>query len=125
MNAARLVPWVVHEAVEYGVAVLLLLAPWLFGFQDSAATWASVALGVVVLVVALISRGRLGATKVLSWSAHATLDYVLAAVLVLSPFVLGFADDTSAVTFFVLLGVAHAALSLLTAFPHRSPVEKA
>ena len=123
MNAARLIPWVVHEAVEYGAVVLLLLAPWLFDFESTAARWASVAIGVAVLVIALLSRGRLGATKVLSSSAHATLDYVVAAVLVLSPFVLGFADDTSAVTFFVLLGVAHLALTLLTRFPTRDPAD--
>ena len=119
MNAARLIPWVVHEVVEYVAVVLLLLAPFLFDFESDTARWTSVAVGVALLVVALLSRGRLGATKVLSSSAHATLDYVVAAVLVLSPFVLGFADDTAAVTFFVLLGVAHTALTLLTRFPTR------
>lgn len=122
MNAVRLIPWIVHEAVEYAAGVLLLLAPLLFGFDSDRAQWTSIALGVVVLVVALISRGRLGATKVLSSSAHATLDYVTAAVLVLSPFVLGFVEDTTAVTFFVLLGVAHTALTLLTRFPTRQDV---
>lgn len=119
MSAARLIPWLVHEAVEYAAAVLLLLAPFVFGFDSERAQWTSIALGVAVLVVALISRGRLGVTKVLSSSAHATLDYVTAAVLVLSPFVLGFVEDTTAVTFFVLLGVAHTALTLLTRFPTR------
>jgi hypothetical protein len=58
-------------------------------------------------------------TQSLPTSAHATLDYVLAVLLVLAPFVLGFADDRVAVTFFVLLGLAHAGLSLLTRFPLR------
>ena len=120
MSLVRLVPWIVHSAVEYVAAVLLVLAPFLFGFDTDTAKWASIALGVVVLLVAVISRSPLGVTKTLPVSAHATLDYVLAVVLVLLPFVLGFADDTPAVTFFVLLGVAHAALSLLTRFPQRS-----
>ena len=117
MNAARLVPWVVHEAVEYAAAVLLVSAPFLFDFTSETAKWTSIALGVVVLVVALLSRGKLGVNDVLSSSAHMTLDFVLAAALVLSPFVLGFADDTRAVTFFVLLGVAHTAITVLTRFP--------
>ena len=120
MSLVRLVPWVVHSAVEYAAAVLLLLAPFLFDFDTDAARYASLALGVVVLLVAVISRSPLGVTKSLPVPAHATLDYVLAVVLVLLPFVLGFADDTRAVTFFVLLGVAHAALSMLTRFPQRS-----
>lgn len=125
MSLARLIPWVVHSAAEYAAALLLVLAPFLFGFDSQTAKWTSIALGVVVLLVAVLSRGLLSVTQSLPSSAHATLDYVLAVVLVLAPFILGFADDTAAVTFFVLLGVAHAALSLLTSFPVRSgePVE--
>ncbi|MGI8536249.1 MAG: SPW repeat domain-containing protein [Mycobacteriales bacterium] len=119
MSLVRLVPWIVHSAVEYAAAVLFLLAPFLFGFDSETAKWTSIALGVLVLLVAVISRGKLGLTQSLPTSAHATLDYVLAVLLVLAPFVLGFADDKAAVTFFVLLGVAHAGLSLLTSFPLR------
>ncbi len=117
MSLIRLVPWIVHSAVEYAAAVLFLIAPFLFGFDSETAKWTSIALGVVVLLVAVISRGRLGITQSLPTSVHATLDYVLAVLLVLAPFVLGFAEDKAAVTFFVLLGVAHATLSLLTRFP--------
>lgn len=120
MSLARLVPWVVHTAIEYVAALLLIAAPFLFGFERDTATWTSIALGVVVLLVAVLTRGPLGVTKSLAASAHATLDYVLAVVLVLVPFVLGFAGDTAAVTFFVLLGVAHAGLSLLTRFPEKA-----
>lgn len=120
MSLARLVPWVVHSAIEYAAALLLIAAPFLSGFERDTATWTSIALGVVVLLVAVITRGPLGVTKSLAVSAHATLDYVLAVVLVLVPFVLGFAGDKAAVTFFVLLGVAHAALSLLTRFPEKA-----
>lgn len=119
MSLVRLVPWIVHSAVEYAAAVLFLLAPFLFGFDSETAKWTSIALGVLVLLVAVISRGKLGVTQSLPTSAHATLDYVLAVLLVLAPFVLGFADDRAAVTFFVLLGLAHAGLSLLTRFPLR------
>lgn len=120
MSLLRLVPWIMHSAVEYAAAALLLLAPFLFGFDDQTAKWTSILLGVVVLLVAVISRSPLGVTKTLPVSAHATLDYVLAVVLVLTPFVLGFADDSTAVWFFVLLGVAHAGLSLMTRFPQRA-----
>ncbi len=117
MSLIRLVPWIVHTAVEYAAGLLFLLAPFLFGFDSETAKWTSIALGVIVLFVAVVSRGRLSVTQSLPTSAHATLDYVLAVVLVLAPFILGFADDTAAVTFFVLLGVGHASLSLLTSFP--------
>ena len=120
MSLVRLVPWIVHSAIEYFAAVLLIAAPFLFDFERDTAKWTSIALGVVVLLVAVITRGPLGITKTLAVPAHATLDYVLAVVLVLSPFVLGFAGDKAAVTLFVLLGVAHAAISLLTRFPEKA-----
>lgn len=125
MNVARLVPWVVHEAIEYVAVVLFIAAPFLFDFESDTARYTSIAVGVVILLVAVISRGKLAVTQSLSSSAHVTLDYVLAVVLVLTPFVLGFADDTAAVTFFVLLGVAHGTLTLLTRFPRSAEASKA
>ncbi len=120
MSLVRLVPWVVHAAVEYVAGVLFLLAPFVLGFESDTATYTSLALGVVVLLVAVISRSPLSVTDSLATSAHATLDYVLAVALVLAPFLLGFVDDSRATTFFVLLGLAHGALSLLTRFPTRT-----
>ncbi len=120
MSLVRLVPWIVHSAVEYVAAVLLFVAPFLFGFDTDTARYTSISLGVVVLLVAVISRSPLGVTKTLPVSAHATLDYVLAVVLVLSPFVGGFVEDTVATTFFVLLGVTHGTLTALTRFPERA-----
>lgn len=125
MSAVRLVPWLVHEGIEYAAAVLFLAAPFLFGFDSDVARYTSIAVGVVVLLVAVISRGKLAVTQSLSATAHATLDYVLAVALVLLPFLLGFADDTTAVTFFVLLGVAHGALTLLTRFPQPTAADQA
>ena len=122
MSLVRLVPWIVHSAIEYAAAVLLIAAPFVFGFDRETAQWTSIALGVVLLLIAVITCGPLGLAKTLAVSAHATLDYVLAVVLVLSPFVLGFAGDKAAVTFFVLLGVGHAAISLLTRFPEKASV---
>lgn len=121
MSLVRLVPWIVHSVIEYAAAALLIAAPFLFGFDSDTAQWTAIALGVLVLLVAVITRSPVGVTKSLPVSAHATLDYVLAVVLVLVPFLLGFADDTAAVTFFVLLGVAHAGLSMLTRFPLKAP----
>lgn len=119
MSLARLVPWLVHTAIEYAAAALFVLAPFLFGFDSTTAKVTSIVVGVVVLLVALLTRGPLGVSKSLPVSVHGTLDYVLAVALVLAPFVGGFADDTAAVTFFVLLGVVHASLTLLTRFPLR------
>jgi hypothetical protein len=120
MSAVRLLPWVVHEGIEYAAGVLLILAPFLFGFDETRPTVLAIAVGVLVLLVAVISQGRLGLTQSLPPVVHATLDYVLAGFLVLSPFLLGFTEQTTALTFFVLLGVAHLAVTLLTAFPEEA-----
>ena len=73
MSLVRLVPWIVHSAVEYAAAVLLLAAPFVFGFDSETAKWASIALGVVVLlVVALPLVGFVLAR--LPWRAGTHLD---------------------------------------------------
>lgn len=118
MSAVRLLPWVLHEAIEYAAGVFLILAPFLFGFKDDGAPTAMFLLtGLLVLVVAVVSRGSLAVTQTLPAQVHATLDYVLAAFLVLAPFLFRFTDTKPALYSSVLLGLAHFAVTVTTQFP--------
>ena len=47
---------------------------------------------------------------------HVLLDYALAAVLVASPFLFGFTDETAATAFFIVLGVVHLLVTIGTRF---------
>lgn len=117
MSAVRLIPWAIHEAIEYIAGVFFILAPFLFDFQDESAFPLFVGVGVVILAVALLTRGPAGVASVLPAHVHATIDYLLAFFLILSPFIFGFTDVEPALLIAIFLGVAHLVITLITRFP--------
>jgi len=110
------IPVAVHGIVEYLAGVLFIAAPYLFDFDANRATTMSIGVGVVVLVVAAVSRGPTGLIDELPISAHVVLDFVLAVFLIASAFVFGFSDDGRATAFFIVLGVAHLLITIGTRF---------
>jgi hypothetical protein len=110
------VPAFVHGLLEYAAGALLIAAPFLFSFDDGTATAVSIAAGVLVLVIAASSALTTGLIKSIPVHAHVILDYVLAIVLIASPFLFGFTDDSSATAFFIILGVIHLLLTIATRF---------
>jgi len=117
VSPVRLLPWVVHEAIEYVAGVFFMLAPFIFGFQAEPAFPVFVGVGVVILAVALLSKGPAGVLGVIPPAAHATLDYLLGFFLVLAPFIFRFSAEKPALTISILLGVAHLVITLVTRFP--------
>ena len=118
MSAVRLLPWVLHEAVEYLAGLFLVIAPFALAFSsEGPAVRAFVGVGLAMLVLAGLSRGPLGVVGVLPARVHAGIDYLLGFALILTPFLFGFAEVESALYAAVLLGVAHLVLTLLTRFP--------
>jgi hypothetical protein len=115
------IPAVVHGALEYLAAGLLIAAPFLFGFDSDAATAASIVVGVAVLVITASTESRTGLAKVIPVAIHAVLDLVLAVFLIAAPFLFGFSDETNATAFFIVLGVVHLLLTIGTRFlPERA-----
>jgi SPW repeat-containing protein len=64
--------------------------------------------------MALVTDTPSAAVRRLPLASHVVLDYVLGALLVASPFIFGFSDETNPTVFFVLIGVLYLALSLGT-----------
>ncbi|KYF57521.1 hypothetical protein BE08_24355 [Sorangium cellulosum] len=61
LGAARKIPFAVHGAVEFALAVGLVAAPWLFGFSaETAARTFCVAAGVALLLVVVATRYTAG-----------------------------------------------------------------
>jgi nucleoside permease NupC len=110
------IPAFVHGAFEYLAAALLIAAPFLFSFDSDAATAASIVIGVLLLVMTACTALPTGIIKSIPVHAHAVVDYVLAAVLIASPFIFGFSDDGTATAFFIVLGVVHLLLTIATRF---------
>ena len=110
------VPAFVHGVLEYAMGILFIAAPFLLGFEEDAATAASIVAGVLILVIAASTAMSTGLIKSIPVQAHVVLDYLLAIALIAAPFVLGFQDDGAATAFFIAVGVLYLLLTIATRF---------
>ncbi len=105
-----------HGVIEYAAGVLLVAAPFLFGFDSGAATAVSIIAGVVVIAIAASTDGPSSLINSIPLATHILLDFALAAALIASPFLFGFSDESSPTAFFLVLGVAHLLVTIATRF---------
>ncbi len=112
-----------HAASEPLLVVVLLIAPFLLGFDDvGAPTALSIVAGLAILIVAMSTCWRLSLVKVIPVRVHAVIDLGLGALLIASPFLFGFSDDSDAATaFFIVFGVLEILATLATRWPEESP----
>ena len=110
------IPAFVHGVLEYAAGVLLVAAPFVLAFESDTATGISIAAGVVVLIVNASTAMSTGLIKSIPVQAHVMLDYVLAILLIASPFLFAFDDDGAATAFFLVLGIVHLLLTIATRF---------
>ena len=92
----RFIPTRVHGVLDYLMGLLLIAAPWLFGFADAeneAARWIPVILGAGVILYSLMTRYELGVARIIPMSTHLALDVIGGIFLAASPWLFGFADE--------------------------------
>jgi hypothetical protein len=114
MTVFRAIPIHVHAALEVAAAPLLMVAPFALGFGYVAGA-VSIALGILLIGLATSVYGD-DERGNLPLSAHAGLDYALAAVTMAAGLVAGIAGDYVATVFLVGFGSAHMALTASTRF---------
>lgn len=110
------IPLFLHGVIEYAAGVLFIVAPFLFGFDSGAAIAFSIVAGVVVITVTASSGLPTSLISQISRPAHVVLDYVLAVLLIASPFIFGFSGETAPTVFFIALGLAHLLITIGTRF---------
>jgi uncharacterized membrane protein HdeD (DUF308 family) len=115
------VPLRAHAAIEPVAAILLIAAPWLFGFSyNSTAKVVSIVFGVIMLISGSMTDWRLSLVRLIPLRVHFMTDVLLGMVLIIAPFVFGFSSNGAATRFMIIFG----ALELLTAVSTRwEPVE--
>jgi hypothetical protein len=108
VNGFRFLPSSAHGVIDYLMGLMLLAAPNLLGFADgSAAEWVPRAAGVLVLGLSLTTDYEAGLVTLVPFQAHLWMDAVLAAGLIASPWLFGFASGPSSDWMpHVVLGVA-------------------
>ena len=83
----------IHGVIDYGTALLLLVAPYLFGFADGgAAQWVPMLLGLSIIIYSLLTDYELAAARKIPLPVHLVLDFGGGALLAVSPWLFGFAD---------------------------------
>jgi hypothetical protein len=118
MSLVRLLPAWFHAIADYAVGALLIIVALASGASDEAVA-AGVVIGVVVLAVSMLTKYPLGVAKVLPFQVHSAGDYLAAALLILSPFALGFSDTDGGISaFYIVMGVAVLAVSLVTNYQY-------
>lgn len=116
MNLFRAVTIHVHSALEVVAAPLLFVAPFALGFSVAAGAL-SIALGVLLVGLAVSIYGGQGETGSLPLTAHAGFDIVLATATIVLGVLVGIAsDDSVAAIFMVGFGTAHMALAASTRY---------
>lgn len=89
----RIIPTQIHGVIDYLVGVVLIAAPWVFGFAAGGAeTWVPVILGAGTIVYSLMTNYELGVIGILPMSTHLAFDAVAGIFLAVSPWLFGFAD---------------------------------
>ena len=117
------IPLSAHQAIEPLAALLLIAAPWIFGFSDNdTATTLSVIVGVVVLLTGMSTRWRMSLVKLIPLRTHFMMDVAVGVALIVLPFVAGFSDHGGATRFFVIAGVLELGTALMTRWDQREEV---
>src|SRR3954449_1259578 len=118
MSLVKLLPAWFHAIADYAVGILLIVVA-IAADGSAGATATGVVVGGVVLLVSALTRYPLGIVKVLPFTIHSAGDYLAAALLIVAPFALDFADSESGLAaFYVAMGVAVLAVSLVTNYQY-------
>lgn len=91
----RFIPTKVHGALDYIVAIALIFAPMIFGFQSvgGAAVIIPIVLGIGLILYSLFTNYEWGLIKVLGMPYHLIIDVLASLVLIVSPFMFGFINQ--------------------------------
>jgi hypothetical protein len=88
----RFVTKTIHAFLDYPVAVSLMAMPFLLqlGTSHPMAKWLSVGTGVAAFVLTVFTNHRLGVIRVIPYSVHLAVDFLVGVVFAVAPLLLGF-----------------------------------
>ncbi|MCE3225528.1 MAG: hypothetical protein K0S32_79 [Bacteroidetes bacterium] len=111
-----------HGILDYFIGTILVISPWLFGFDNSdSAQNVPMIIGGSMLVYTVFTKYDMGIIKLLSFRFHLALDLVAGFSLVFSPMLFDFADEI--VLPHVVMGFFISGLALITDTPLKNQGE--
>jgi drug/metabolite transporter (DMT)-like permease len=105
-----------HTYIGAVVGVVLIIAPWVLGFDEiTAATASAVGVGLFVVVNEMLTTSPAAPLKMVPMRIHLVLDVVTGIFLLATPFLFRFSDeDANAWVPHVVVGVLIAGYALVT-----------
>jgi hypothetical protein len=110
------IPAFVHGVLEYAAGIFLVASSFLFDFKSGGAQAVSIVAGVLILMLAASTAMPTGLIKSIPVHAHVVLDYILAGLLIASPFIFSFTGDGTATAVFIVLGIVYLLMTIATRF---------
>jgi|SRR5690606_25243879 len=107
-----MIPTKIHGFLDYSMALLLILLPFLLVFPSGSATNIPILLGLLTIAYSALTRYELGPFKVIPMKLHLIIDFISGVLLIAAPWLFGFADKV--VWPFVILGMVEVGASILT-----------
>ncbi|MEM7117044.1 MAG: hypothetical protein AAF614_31720 [Chloroflexota bacterium] len=88
----RFVTKTIHAYLDYPVALALIALPFVLGLgmSNPLARWLSVSIGVAAFVLTLLTNHELGVIRVLPYSLHLSVDFLVGLLFVAAPFIFQF-----------------------------------
>ncbi len=82
----------IHAFLDYPVAIALIVLPFLLGLGNSnpLALQLSIATGIAAFILTLLTDHHLGVFRVVSYKIHLIVDFMVAIVFIITPFVFSF-----------------------------------
>ena len=82
----------IHAYLDYPVAISLMVMPFLLqlGGPHPLAKWLSVGTGIAALLLTIFTDHKLGVFRVLPYSVHLSVDFLVGVVFAFAPLSLGF-----------------------------------
>jgi len=82
----------IHAFLDYPVAIALIVLPFILGLGslNPLALYLSVATGIAAFILTLLTDHHLGVFRVLSYKLHLLVDFLVAIVFIVAPFIFSF-----------------------------------
>jgi len=111
----------VHGILDYPLAAVLIAGPLALGFDDRAATVIALVFGAGATMLAVATAWPTGIVKIIPPLLHGYADVGVTLAMIVLPFAVGFSSDTTALVFYLIVGVGGLLATLATRFESRMP----
>ena len=113
-----------HGIIDYATVILLALGPSVSGFRGKQALMCY-ALALVHFMLSVITRYPLGVSKSLPFPIHGAIEFVVAILLIILPWLANFSAGVHSRNFFLAIGMLVLIIWILTDYRSRRSADRA